>query len=185
MYKRQGGYNENNQFGLTVNYPEYCRRVIRTLLSKENIEVVLVPHVISDNLSEIDNDCVACHDLLEEFLDLKASPNFMTPVEAKSYIAGMDGFTGARMHATIAAFTTGVPVLPFSYSPKFEGLYGSMDYNHIISGCKDDTETAIEKTLEFFDNLPVIKQEMDMASRIVQNGIKELIEETEKVLFCE
>ena len=155
------------------------------MLGKENTEIVLVPHVISDNLSEIDNDCVACQDLLKEFPTLKVSPNFLTPVEAKSYIAGLDGFTGARMHATIAAFTTGVPVLPFSYSPKFEGLYGSMNYNHIVSGCKDDTEIARQKTLEFFANLQIIKQEMAMSSYIVDNGIKELIDETEKVLFCE
>ena len=181
----KGGYNQNNQFGLTVNYPEYCRQVLRAFLSKGCYEIVLVPHVFSENLSEIDNDCAACQDLLAEFPELKASSHFLTPVEAKSYIAGLNGFTGARMHATIAAFTTGVPVLPFSYSPKFEGLYGSMNYNHIISGCKDDTETAVKKTLNFFENIQSIKQEMDNSSYIVQNGIKELIDQTEKVLFCE
>ena len=51
------------------------------------------------------------------------APAFRTPVEAKSYIAGMDFFAGARMHACIAAVSSGVPVYPLAYSRKFNGLF--------------------------------------------------------------
>ena len=36
------------------------------------------------------------------------APRFSTPSEAKTYIAGLDFFMGARMHACIAAFSSGV-----------------------------------------------------------------------------
>ncbi|MGJ7723542.1 polysaccharide pyruvyl transferase family protein [Escherichia coli] len=36
---------------------------------------------------------------------------FTNPITAKSYISSIDFFTGARMHATIAAFSAGVILL--------------------------------------------------------------------------
>ena len=47
------------------------------------------------------------------------APNSNSPSEAKSYIAGLDFLTAARMHACIAAFSAGVPVVPVAYSRKF------------------------------------------------------------------
>ena len=35
----------------------------------------------------------------------------------------MDFFMGARMHSTIAAFSSEVPVFPMAYSRKFNGLF--------------------------------------------------------------
>ena len=44
-------------------------------------------------------------------------------MEAKSHISGMDFFIGSRMHACIAAYSSGVPVFPLGYSRKFTGLF--------------------------------------------------------------
>ena len=63
-----------------------------------------------------DNDKLAVDALHEIFPNTIVAPYFATPMEAKSYISGMDLFIGARMHATIAAISAGVPVIPFSYS---------------------------------------------------------------------
>ena len=32
------------------------------------------------------------------------------------------------MHATIGAISSGVATIPFSYSRKFEGLFGNLEY---------------------------------------------------------
>jgi len=176
-------YNQKNQFSLSVDYQKYCREVIKWLLNAGKYDVVLVPHVISDDLSEIDNDSVACKALKKEFPQLIEASFFETPVDAKSFISGLDMFTGARMHATIAAFTTAVPVLPFSYSPKFEGLFGSMGYEHIISGRNDSTETAVMKTIDFFEKYNEIKNEMFIYTPVIEEGVKDLIDETDKIIF--
>jgi polysaccharide pyruvyl transferase WcaK-like protein len=70
------------------------------------------------------------------------SPFFKSPGEAKTYIAGLDFFLGARMHATIAAFSSGVPVVPMAYSRKFIGVFGTLGYEH-VADCKADTADEI------------------------------------------
>jgi polysaccharide pyruvyl transferase WcaK-like protein len=44
----------------------------------------------------------------------------------------MDFFMGARMHACIAALSSGVAVAPMAYSRKFAGLFGSIGYEHTL-----------------------------------------------------
>jgi len=179
----QGGYNKNNQFGLKVDYQKYCCEVILKLLANPKYCVYLVPHVLSNNLEEVDNDMVACVELIKKYPQLKMASKFTTPVEAKSFISGLSVFIGARMHATIAAFTTNVPVIPFSYSPKFEGLFSSLNYKHIILGCKVDTEKAIEKTFNLLENYQQLKGELDLLQIEINAGIENLIKETEKIIF--
>lgn len=60
------------------------------------------------------------------------------------------------MHATIGAFSSGVPVIPTSYSRKFEGLYGSLGYNYGINLRETTIEDAmnhIEYCLENYSKL--------------------------------
>ncbi len=46
------------------------------------------------------------------------------------------------MHACIAAFSSGVPVLPMAYSRKFAGLFGTLGYG-ACADCKADSEEEI------------------------------------------
>jgi polysaccharide pyruvyl transferase WcaK-like protein len=59
--------------------------------------------------------------------------DFKSPQEAKSYISGLDFLVAGRMHACIAAFSTGTPVVPIAYSRKFTGLFGTLDYPWLIT----------------------------------------------------
>ena len=96
-------------------------------------------------------------------------------MEAKSYISKMDLFIGARMHATIAALSAGIPVIPFSYSRKFEGLFNSLDYPYVVEGTKWSTEDAIVTTKKWISDMSDIKK------RIV-NCKKELEEKNNYLL---
>lgn len=151
-----GGYDGKNQFGLTVNYQEYCKKVIHYLF-EQGYEVHLILHayskVIKTGYYHADNDKLAVDALHELFPSTIVSPFFSTPMEAKSYISGMDLFIGARMHATIAAISVGIPVIPFSYSRKFEGLFSSLDYPYVVEGTKWETNAAINKTEEWINNI--------------------------------
>lgn len=146
-----GGYNGNNQFNLTVDYKEYCIKIISFFI-EEGYEVHLIPHVYSKNDNDLENDYLACIEVKEKFPECRIAPLLDLPTQIKSYISNMDFFIGARMHATIAAFSTGVITIPFSYSPKFEGLYGSVGYNFIIRGKVMTTDEAINKTLLYVHN---------------------------------
>jgi polysaccharide pyruvyl transferase WcaK-like protein len=101
----------------------------------------MIPHVISDNLSN-DNDRVVINALVKEFSAAHRAPDFRSPSEAKSFIAGMDFMTGARMHACIAAFSSGVPVVPLAYSRKFNGLFSKLEYPWLVDGKTMNTDEA-------------------------------------------
>ena len=81
----------------------------------DGCEVHLVSHVQSE-IQEVEDDRRVASRLANDFPGVIASPLFNSPSEAKSYIAGMDYFVGARMHACMAAFSSGVPVTPMAYS---------------------------------------------------------------------
>lgn len=160
-----GGYTQNNQFNLTVNYPELLNALLAHWLSVGTYEVWLIPHVIPDDLP-VEDDRKAILALLEAFPDVKVAPEFASPSEAKSFIASMDFMTGARMHACIAAFSSGVPVVPLAYSRKFNGLFNSLQYQWVADGKMLNTEQAVRMILEGFDNRDQLKLDVISGNKI-------------------
>ena len=110
-----GGYTGNNQFGLSIDYPATMRKLIAELTSRSGVEVHLIGHVIEPNLP-IEDDMRVARCLAIEFRSVTLAPAFKRPADAKSYIAAMDFFVGARMHACIAALSSGVAVVPMAAS---------------------------------------------------------------------
>ena len=137
-----GGYSGRNQFGLALDYRQTMRELAARLAAQPNVRLVLVPHVVTpDRLAE--DDLRACQALASEFGgELEMAGMFDTPMSAKSFISGLDFFVGARMHACIAAFSSGVPCVPMAYSRKFTGLFGSLGYLH-VADCRSDSQTAV------------------------------------------
>ncbi len=154
-----GGYTQSNQFGLTVDYPALIREIIGWFQGQENVELHLVGHVQSETQG-LEDDQRAGEALAKEFPGTVVAPVFNSPVEAKSYIAGMDFFLGARMHATIAAFSTGVPVVPMAYSRKFIGVFATLGYDHVADMKADSAEAIRARIEEGFANRETLKGEV-------------------------
>ncbi len=177
-----GGYTKDNQFGLTVNYREYLRKVIKELT--DSFEIHLIPHAFrTDNVKTADNDLDAVNALHKEFPNTVVAPIPDTPMQVKSYIASMDVFTGARMHATIGSFSAGIPVIPFSYSRKFEGLFESLDYSYLVHGKGDSTQEAVYKTVEYAKDFKILKGNMKKGNEIIKNSNQFILNEIESALF--
>lgn len=165
-----GGYTSNNQFGLSVNYQDYCKELLSYLDKAGKYVVYLIPHVgdTPSSLKHVENDANACEDLHNLFPS-STIPVYdaLTPMDAKKYISGMDVFIGARMHATVAAFSSGVATIPFSYSRKFEGLYSNVSYKCCINARELSTQEAIEKTIEYINNYQQLKKEVLSSQEVV------------------
>jgi colanic acid/amylovoran biosynthesis protein len=139
-----------NRFGLEVNYVDLTRRFIQGLVARPEIEVHLIAHVVSTE-GGWEDDGTVIDRLAREFPSAIRAPNFPGPCEAKSYISSLDLLVGGRMHACIAAFSSGVPVVPIAYSRKFGGLFGLLDYawQIPISGIStDDAVTYLNDCLD-------------------------------------
>ncbi|MFL5297724.1 MAG: polysaccharide pyruvyl transferase family protein [Phenylobacterium sp.] len=132
-----------NHFGLSANYARFTTRFIDELVKRPDVEVHLVPHVIADD-DHPDNDSRLANRLHRQFPQTVRAPDFVGPCEAKSYISSLDFLVGARMHACIAAYSSGVPVVPVAYSRKFSGLFGLLEYDWLVpvKGMSDDEALA-------------------------------------------
>lgn len=178
-----GGYTRDNQFGLKDDYQSLVRSIISFFLKLPNVKLHLIPHVVGGE-RHIENDYAVSFDLQKEFKNpnLILSPLFLSPVDAKDYISGMDFFMGARMHSTIAAFSSGVPVVPMAYSRKFNGLFiSTLSYNHFVDLKTDTNDTVLAKIKEAFENRNSLKEEiMHQNDTVVAERKKMLVDDLKK-----
>lgn len=156
-------FNEGGagQFGLDVDYPALMRRLLAELTAREGVKVKLITHVASETLPADDDGRVADR-LAAEFPSAERVPNFPSPSAAKSYISGLDLLIAARMHACIAAFSSGVPVVPIAYSRKFDGLFkGVLDYPHGVPVKGRSTEQALDYLLSAIGRRDELRKDVE------------------------
>jgi len=100
---------------------EAVRELVRHVLETTDSAIALTPHVIQQGNSDLDT----LRPLYEEF---RASgrvlllPGNLNAMQLKGYISRMRFFIGARTHATIAAYSSGVPTIVLGYSVKSKGI---------------------------------------------------------------
>lgn len=180
-----GGYTRNNQFGLKCEYQSLVEQLINHFLNQPNVKVHLIPHVVGSERS-IENDYAVSYDLWREYnnANLILAPLALGPIEIKSYIAGMDFFMGARMHATIGAFSAGVPVVPMAYSRKFNGLFiDTLSYHHIADMKTMDNDDIIQIIQEAYDNRDSLTNEIAYQKETTVREKKQLIMNKLKEFF--
>jgi polysaccharide pyruvyl transferase WcaK-like protein len=166
-----GGYTGKNELGLTLDYPKLMRDLIRHFQAV-GCEVHLVPHVIVRTGPMVkEDDFRASAALADELPGCVLAPAFASPSEAKSYIAGLDFFLGARMHACIAAFSSGIPVVPMAYSRKFTGLFGSLGYQRTVDCTLEGNSAILETIKAAFDARLTLADEVKAA---MQSGLQRL-----------
>jgi len=181
-----GGYTKNNQFNLACDYKELIRNIIDFFLQQSNTKFHLIPHVVLQERN-IENDYEICYDLWREYSNsnLFLAPFPLDPIDIKSYIAGLDFFMGARMHATIAAFSAGVPVVPMAYSRKFNGLFEeTLSYPHIVDMKSVGNNEALLKIEEIFVQRKEVKQSItNTMNGIVKDRLDMLVKDLKSLLI--
>lgn len=154
---------------LKTDYDDYINGLLSWLLDND-YEVDLIPHVVPD---------FECNKIVSrKFPQVGQVEMYQNPVDIKSRISEYDIFIGARMHATIGAFSSGVATIPTAYSRKFNGLYESLDYPHIVDLLNDSTERNLEKTKEYIKQYKKLK----FAAQKSMDKVNSLGKETERLL---
>lgn len=156
-------WHDGKDFGFSLDYVRFTKQLVKELSHKYHVH--LIAHTYDKNDGEY---CIAeeLHRLYPKTILARAS---VSPIDAKNYISKMDFFIGARMHATIGAFSSGVPIAPIAYSRKFSGLYGSIGYPYIIDCTVLDESDAVKKVLEMIENIDTYK---DKQSAALKKAIK-------------
>jgi polysaccharide pyruvyl transferase WcaK-like protein len=130
----------------------------------------LVPHVIAPGAA--DDDLLISQSLAAEYSSIRLAPRFGTASEAKSFISGLDMLVAARMHASIAAFSSGVPVIPIAYSRKFNGLYGTLGYEFLVDGRDATTNTAYTKIVSAIDKRKEMSNQIAKGMEIAERRLQ-------------
>lgn len=170
-------YAKENKFNLKVDYKAYITGLINTLMESGKYRIHLIPHVIDQDYNAAENDVRACDAVKNIFSSNNSvicAPAFEDPIDAKSYISGMDIFMGARMHATIAAVSSGVATIPFAYSKKFKTMFENLNYKFVIEGRYEDTQSALRKTIEWINDYMRLEECAQKVNKISDEKLKVL-----------
>lgn len=132
-----GGYTQDNMFGLKTDYRTLMPAVVRTLLEDKDVVVLLVPHVFPPADYEVESDPNACLKVYEQLKQIYPGRIFLVEGQydqgEMKYIIGLcDFFIGSRMHSCIAALSQGIPAIGLAYSKKFEGVFRSVSAEHLV-----------------------------------------------------
>ncbi|QXQ08303.1 polysaccharide pyruvyl transferase family protein [Sphingosinicellaceae bacterium] len=171
-----GGHTGNNEFGIEVDYTALTHALLKAFTARPDVQIELISHVYSKTLSHEDDGRVADR-LAAEYPGVVRVPDFAGPSEAKSYISGLDFLVGGRMHATIAAYSSGVPVVPISYSRKFEGLFGGLGYPWLVPVRGHSTEEAVAFVLDAFERRAELAADIESGKPIVEAGLERYVAE--------
>ncbi len=148
------------QFGLKSNHCETVETVARAILDAPcDFRLLLVPHVLVAPTAP-ESDWVVARELEQrlaaEFPErVTTLPQGYTASELKGVISQLSWFAGARMHATIAAFSSGVPTLGLGYSDKAAGVFDSCGLGTHVADLRrldaDDVGAAVEASVRTRD----------------------------------
>jgi polysaccharide pyruvyl transferase WcaK-like protein len=115
-------------FGLADRHDAQVLAAARAILgSHPQMRLLLVPHVHrdpSDRESDLGAALVLKGRLEDDFPDrVQVVTGTPSAMELKWVLSRLSWFAGARMHATIGAFSSGTPTLAFGYSDKAAGVF--------------------------------------------------------------
>ena len=133
-------------YGHRLDYSVAAVDMVRGLRERGAQRIVLVPHVLAPP-TEFESDRAACEAVLDQLGrpdDVVIAPD-LDADEAKWLISGFDWFCGTRMHATIAALSSGVPCATIAYSLKARGVFATCDMAHTVADARElDEAEALE-----------------------------------------
>ena len=149
--------------------------LIEHILHTTENTIALVPHVIING----NNDAEILQEILNKYQETNRVfllPNNLNATEYKGYIARMRFFIGARTHATIAAYSTGVPTMVLGYSVKSKGIAKDIfGEEKLVLGIEEISDA--EKLIAKFEEM---KQEELMLKEIIRNKIPHIKEMAQK-----
>lgn len=138
------------QFAMRSHPYQVVQQLCERLLAEPDVRILLVPHVRPGYGGDDDESVTArLHATLAAAHRerVAVAPPDLDPGQAKWVISGTDWFVGMRMHATIAALSTGVPVANIAYSPKARGVFATVGQERHVADTRKLTNEELLSAL--------------------------------------
>lgn len=175
---------DHAKFGLAGDYLSTMTTVVRSLVAAGAV-VLLVPHVHGEQDGE--NDATAIHSVQAALSPAERSRTWMLPpqlraAELKWCIARTSWFTGARMHANIAALSSQVPAFGYAYSDKTRGVFGTCGVaEHTTDARQVAGQEAVARALASFESRDMTRH---MLARRIPGVVARAREQLDEVLLA-
>ncbi|NHC14416.1 polysaccharide pyruvyl transferase family protein [Motilibacter deserti] len=177
------------RYGLSVDYPAVVRAFVERLCAA-GARVLLVPHVLGPAGlvgpdAPVESDTGACLHLAAQLPErwrdrVHVVTGPMDATQAKWVISRTSWFTGARMHATIGALSSGVPTAALAYSMKFRGVFASVGAAAgVVDARRVDDATALDALLASWEARDSARGEL---ARSVQEVARRAASQMEEVV---
>jgi len=157
-------------FGLADSHCDQIEALARTLLEGDpDLRLVLVPHVHRPD-GDAESDLDAARALVRRLGELGAGRvrvigERLHAMELKWVLARLDWFAGARMHAAIGAFSSGVPTLGLGYSDKAHGVFSECGIGDEVADLRQlDARGIAERALASYRGRQA--RRADLAGRV-------------------
>ncbi len=152
-----------------------CIDFLEKIIENTTLQIALIPHVTENGNNDVDV-LREIYGTINDKSRLVLLPDNLNAMQYKGYIARTRFFIGARTHATIAAYSNGVPTIVLGYSVKSKGisrdLFSEEKFVVDISGFSD-----ADKLFDEFTNL--VEQEDE-----IKETLKKIIPDKIKSALC-
>ena len=168
-------FEKNNTVGINVSdffsgkngigIKSVCN-LIEFILTDTDMDICLIPHVYDEKTCS--GDLKILKDIFEKYKCERISliDKDLTAEELKFAISRLRLFVGARTHATIAAYSTGVPTICLGYSVKSRGiaedLFGTSE-NYVVSVSELNSGDEVINAFKF-----ILKHEKEIKDRLLK-----------------
>lgn len=179
------------EYGFRDDYLATCVALAKRLLASGAGAIVLLPHVILPPDPGSESDVWASQRLVAALTPAErervlVASGFELPTEAKAVIRRLDWFTGSRLHATIAALSSGVSTATIAYSDKARGIFEALGVGETVADPRQLASAEIvEHQVRAFtererhratitgrlpDVLSTVDRQMDEIARVVKSA---------------
>lgn len=148
----QDASGAQTRFGLACRHDLQIEAAARAALEHgSNLRLLLVPHVHRD-LDHPESD-LAASCALKARLDgdypgrVQVLPGRLDAMELKWVLSRLTWFAGARMHATIGAFSSGTPTLGLGYSDKAAGVFAQCGIGDHVADLRQMDAPALAQSV--------------------------------------
>jgi colanic acid/amylovoran biosynthesis protein len=151
-----------------ADFIQLMKTAIERLARESDLRVLFVPHVTGPVPDKDDRIISAMvNDGLDPMIHSAVLNGDYRPEELKAVIARCSVFCGARMHANIAALSSGVPTVAISYSHKTPGIMAEFGMTDFVVPIDSITEISLgDALLAAFRNRAEISTQL--SRRIVE-----------------
>ncbi len=154
-----------SRYGIEGDYRAAMKALVDQLLDAHSGHLALVPHVLVRD-TEVESDYAACKHLYESLTPAQQArveilPTDLNERQIKGYIRHFEWFCGMRMHATIAAISSGVPTANIAYSGKSLGVFETVDVgDQVVDARSTGTEGLVARALQSYHQREDVRQRL-------------------------